>query len=97
MSTIQWHFNFNPNLGNVDRFARFLIGTAVLVAFLVAAPEFVGWMVILPLLAIPTIISAIIGWDPAYSLFKSLSFRGNKAKRATVKLAAKRRKPMQTV
>ncbi|KAF0191304.1 MAG: hypothetical protein FD165_1900 [Gammaproteobacteria bacterium] len=83
VNTIKWHFNFNPNLGNVDRFARFLIGTAVIVAFLLAAPEFAGWMVILPLLAIPTIISAIIGWDPAYSLFKSLAFPGIKAKSAT--------------
>jgi hypothetical protein len=88
VNTIQWHFNFNPNLGNVDRLARFLIGTVVLVAFLLAAPEFAGWMIILPLLAIPTIVSAIIGWDPAYSLFKSLSVGSSKAKRATAKVAA---------
>jgi ABC-type enterochelin transport system permease subunit len=44
-----------------------LIGTILVVAAIQAS-----WVVLLPLVAVPIVISAIIGWDTIYVLFHKL-------------------------
>ena len=72
MNTDKLHFDLNPNVGNVDKLARYAVGATLIGAILVVAPLQVGWIVFLPLIAIPIVISAIIGWDPIYALFQKL-------------------------
>lgn len=69
MSTVKWHYDASPNVGNVDKVARYLIGATLIAAiFIVSEPA--DWIYLLPLIAIPVVISAITGWDPIYALFQ---------------------------
>lgn len=72
MTTTPWHFNLHPNVGNVDKVVRFGIAATAIAVVLMTAPANVGWAVLLPLIAVPVVISAIIGWDPVYALFQKL-------------------------
>jgi hypothetical protein len=72
MSTANLHFDLNPNVGKVDKVARYVVGASLIGVILVVAPAQAGWVVLLPLMAIPIVISAIIGWDPIYALFQKL-------------------------
>ncbi|MEJ2652634.1 MAG: DUF2892 domain-containing protein [Gammaproteobacteria bacterium] len=65
-------FYHHPNVGNVDKIVRYVVGAALIGSILVVAPNQVSWIVLLPLMAIPIVISAIIGWDPIYALFQKL-------------------------
>ena len=56
-------FYHHPNVGNVDKIVRYVVGAALIGSILVVAPNQVGWIVLLPLMAIPIVISAIIRWD----------------------------------
>ena len=70
MNKAQWHFDLNPNIGIIDRFARYMLSITLIVFALVATPTPIGWFVILPLIAIPIFISAFAAWDPVYALFQ---------------------------
>lgn len=72
MTTTHWHFDLHPNISNRDKVVRYAVGAIAIGAVLATAPANVGWAVLLPLLAIPMVISAIIGWDPVYALFQKL-------------------------
>jgi len=72
MTTTHWHFDLHPNVGNVDKVVRYITATALIGVVLATAPANIGWGVLLPLVAIPIVISAIIGWDPVYALFQKL-------------------------
>lgn len=65
-----WHYDLNPNIGTIDKSIRYVVGAALIGVMLTVAPSPVGWLVILPLVAIPILISAISGWDPFYALFQ---------------------------
>lgn len=54
------------NMGSVDRAIRFVIGVALL-ALLVLYDSPVRWW---GLLGIPLVVTAVIGWCPAYSLLR---------------------------
>ena len=70
MNKAQWHLDFNPNVGIIDRFARYILSLTLIGIVLVAEQVPVGWVVILPLIAIPIFISAFSAWDPIYALFQ---------------------------
>ncbi len=72
MNTTHWHFDLHPNVTNTDKIVRYVAGALLIGAILVVAPAPVGWVALLPLIAIPVVISAIIGWDPIYALFQKL-------------------------
>jgi hypothetical protein len=70
MNKAQWHLDFNPNVGIIDRFARYILSVTLIGIALIAEQVPVGWVVILPLIAIPIFISAFSAWDPIYALFQ---------------------------
>ena len=70
MNNIQWHFDLKPNIGIIDRFARYVVSVTLIGIALVAAPTPIGWIVMLPLIAIPIFISAFAAWDPVYALLQ---------------------------
>lgn len=70
MNTTTWNFGHHPNVGNVDKFVRYLIGITLIAITLTITPANMGWTVLLALISIPIFISAIIGWDPLYALFQ---------------------------
>ena len=65
-----WHFSLSPNIGIIDKSVRYVVGAALIGVMLMATPTPVGWLVLLPLVAIPIVISAISGWDPIYALLQ---------------------------
>lgn len=75
MNIYQSRFGLKTNLGKSDRLLRYLAG-AVLIGLLLimsatAATDWsVGWLVLLPLLSIPIVISAIMRWDPVYAMLR---------------------------
>ena len=56
------------NVGMIDSAVRLAIGSSLIGGFLLFSPTPVGWTAILPLLAIPVMATAIMGWCPLYSL-----------------------------
>ena len=75
MNKTIWRYDLNPNVGLIDKSVRYVLGAALIGAMLVMTPTPIGWVVLLPLIAIPIFISAIIGWDPIYALFQKLPIR----------------------
>ena len=65
-----WHFDLEPNMGRIDRYARYTLSIALIGSMLLVPQTPVGWLVLLPLIAIPIFISAYAGWDPVYALFQ---------------------------
>ncbi|MBI3772883.1 MAG: DUF2892 domain-containing protein [Gammaproteobacteria bacterium] len=72
MNTGKLHFDLNQNMANIDKVARYVVGAALIGAIFVIVPAQASLLVLLPLIAIPIVISAIIGWDPIYALFQKL-------------------------
>lgn len=71
MSTVKWHYDASPNVGNVDKIVRYAVGIALIAPiFVLSTPT--TWILLAPLVAIPVVISAITGWDPIYALFQKL-------------------------
>jgi hypothetical protein len=70
MNKAIWHFDLSPNIGIIDTSVRYFVGATLIGVMLIATPTPVGWLVILPLIAIPIFISAISGWDPIYALLQ---------------------------
>ena len=62
--------NAAVNVGMTDSAMRLATGSVMIGGFMLFSPTPVGWTVILPLLAIPVIVTAIIGWCPIYALAK---------------------------
>lgn len=75
MNKVIWHYDLNENVGLVDKAVRFVLSGVLIGITLLSTQTPVGWAVILPLIAIPIFISAIIGWDPVYALFQKLPIR----------------------
>lgn len=71
MSTVKWHYDASPNVGNVDKIVRYVVGITLIAAIFVSSTP-ITWIALLPLVAIPVVISAITGWDPIYALFQKL-------------------------
>jgi len=68
-------YGLRSNLGLTDRIARYLVGAILIGTLLIlnvtaATGESVGWLVLMPLLSIPIVISAIMRWDPVYAMFR---------------------------
>jgi len=68
-------YGLRSNLGFTDRIARYLVGAILIGTLLIlnvtaATGESVGWLVLMPLLSIPIVISAIMRWDPVYAMFR---------------------------
>lgn len=62
-------FRTYQNMGDGDRVIRVLAG-AILIAYVMGATvDKLGWLSLLPLAAIPLIMTAILKWDPIYGLF----------------------------
>lgn len=61
-----------PNIGMVDRIARFAVGI-LLIATAFTSDEIL-WQSVTVLLAIPVIMSAIMAWDPLYALAYTNTF-----------------------
>lgn len=72
MNVAKWHFDFYPNMGKLDKYVRYGIGALLIGSVLFLAPSTMGWDVLIPLLAIPIVASAILGWDPLYALFQKM-------------------------
>lgn len=67
-------YGLASNLGVTDRLIRYLvgailIGTLLLVSGVASAGWHIGWLVFLPLISIPIVMSAIMRWDPVYAIF----------------------------
>jgi hypothetical protein len=58
------------NVGMADSALRLAVGSTMISGFMLFSPTPVGWTGLLPLLAIPIIATAIIGWCPIYALVK---------------------------
>ncbi|MGD8573161.1 MAG: DUF2892 domain-containing protein, partial [Gammaproteobacteria bacterium] len=72
--------NTFQNMGDGDRVIRFVAG-ALLIGFTMgAAVEKLGWLSVLPLVAIPVIMTAILNWDPLYGLFNISTVKENRIK-----------------
>ena len=56
------------NMGDGDRVIRVLIGALLIGYTMGVAVDKLGWLSVLPLLAIPLVMTAILSWDPLYSL-----------------------------
>jgi Inner membrane protein YgaP-like, transmembrane domain len=69
MNTAKWHLFHHPNVGNTDKLVRFVVGAALIGSIFVITSAQFGWITLLPLIAIPIVISAIMGWDPIYAMF----------------------------
>ena len=81
-----WHFDLEPNMSRIDRYARFTLSITLISSMLFISPTPIGWLVVLPLIAIPVFISAYAGWDPIYALFqkqRTAKFRFFNKKRVT--------------
>ena len=65
-----WHFDLEPNMGRLDRYARYTLSIVLIGSMLLVPQTPVGWLVLLPLIAIPIFISAYAGWDPVYALMQ---------------------------
>lgn len=75
MDIYQSKFGLKTNLGKSDRLLRYLVGAVLigLLLFMSATASTVwsvGWLVLLPLLSIPIVISAIMRWDPVYAMLR---------------------------
>jgi hypothetical protein len=69
MKTRKDTHNFSQhNLSITDREVRVLVGAGMIAAVMINASSPIGAMPYLALVAIPFIITALIGWDPLYSL-----------------------------
>jgi hypothetical protein len=69
MESTRYTLNTNPNLGSLDRLARLGLAS-VLIAIPISGVEPTAQNALMLLVAIPLVITAIIGWDPVYALFK---------------------------
>jgi len=70
--------NTFQNMGDGDRVIRVLAG-ALLIGFTMGvAVETLGWLSVLPLIAIPLIMTAILNWDPLYGLFNISTAKKNR-------------------
>ncbi|MEK6750438.1 MAG: DUF2892 domain-containing protein [Pseudomonadota bacterium] len=64
--------DFGPNIGNIDRYARFALAAAIIGSVMAfydydALPTS---FVVIALAAIPLVMSAIMRWDPLYSVLR---------------------------
>jgi hypothetical protein len=59
----------SPNISYEGREIRILTGSAIIVTFMLAAPEPVGLWGVSALAAIALVASGIIAWDPVHALF----------------------------
>lgn len=75
MNKLIWHFDLNSNIAGFDRVIRYAVGFG-LIAFTLVAPELFWWTILLPLVSVPIIVSAIIGWDPFYAIFQKSPIPG---------------------
>ncbi len=57
------------NLDRSQRASRIISAFALLGVTVVATAGSLGWMSVLPLLAIYPLVTGVIGWDPVYELF----------------------------
>jgi len=56
------------NMGDGDRAIRVVLSALLIGYTMSATVETLGWLSILPLLAIPLVMTAILSWDPVYRL-----------------------------
>ena len=70
MANKVWHFNLEPNMGRIDKYIRYTVSIELMGAMLLVSPLPVGWLIALPLVAIPVFISAYASWDPLYALMQ---------------------------
>ena len=75
MKKALWHYDLEPNIGNIDKSIRYAVGVLLLAVILLINTPTLGWYVLFPLIAIPVIVSAYVGWDPLYALFQKRSIR----------------------
>jgi len=61
---------YSKNISTADTLARYLLGTALILATMTLTSVADPWLVILALFAIPIVGSAIVQWDPIYALFE---------------------------
>ena len=75
MTKLKWHYDLEPNIGKFDKSIRYTVGVLLIAVILFTTTPTLGWYVLFPLLAIPVIVSAYVGWDPIYALFQKRSIR----------------------
>lgn len=75
MKKALWHYDLEPNIGNIDKSIRYAVGVLLLAVTLLINTPTLGWYVLFPLISIPVIVSAYVGWDPLYALFQKRSIR----------------------
>ncbi|MEK6749840.1 MAG: DUF2892 domain-containing protein [Pseudomonadota bacterium] len=64
--------NYDPNIGNIDRFARFALAVSIfgLIMALYKYNLLTTDYVLVTLLTIPLVTSAIMRWDPLYAVLR---------------------------
>ena len=72
MNTHTWHFDLHSNMSQTDKLIRYGLVIVLFALTLTLEISPMGWFVIAPLIAVPILASAIIGWDPLYALFQKL-------------------------
>ena len=55
------------NVGTTDRIVRAVVGTGLIAAGLFSASTAAGFIAVLPLIAIPVVLSAMTGYCPLYA------------------------------
>ncbi len=77
------------NIGLLDRVLRFIVGFALLAAGVIGmtmSPMVSGWEAVAILVSVYPILTAILGWDPAYAALgaRSCSIEGGRNQCGTI-------------
>lgn len=65
--------NFAPNVGSIDKIVRIVVGALLILLALFGTIGWWGWIGIVP------IVTALMGWCPAYTLFGIKTCPANKS------------------
>lgn len=68
---------YDQNVSVSDAFARYLLGTVLIMSTMLFTNIADPWLVILALIAVPIIHSAIMLWDPIYAVFDIGTYKQN--------------------
>lgn len=69
------HFPEMENIGKPERIIRAVVGAAMIEIVLLYPNAPMGWLTLLPMVALYPAFTAIFGWDPFYALIRQSRIR----------------------